>query len=482
VRWLARLLLSAALALAALGAAVWWILRPPAPLALPEQGAVLDDVTLIRPGEGREEHRRLVVRGGTIEAIEEASPGTAGRWAGRYVLPGLNDLHVHFPPASPLRQAELFAFLFLVHGVTGVRDAGDVDGTATEPARRGVAEGRFPGPRVLACGMFVDGDPPLWKNTLPARTPAEGRAAVETVAARGFDCVKAYNELDVETLAAVREAAHARGLPVIGHVPRRVSYEEARLDDVQHLTGVAPVRDPSLRFPFVLRAWDDFDDARLEAVIEATLRAGSANTPTLVTVDRLIASEDFERVRAEADVQLLPRMFRDVVWAREGGTSVAGGLGSEDFAMLRRAFAAMKRTLRRMHERGVKLHTGSDTLIAFVVPGASLHRELRIWVEAGLTPEAALAASTRASAAALGVPGLGELRAGAPAELLVLREDPTVSLDALDTLEAVVRDGRLYPREALDAQLARYRAHFDSALYDAIVVPLVRRMLAGTRR
>jgi hypothetical protein len=87
----------------------------------------------------------------------------------------------------------------------------------------------------------------------------------------------------------------------------------------------------------------------------------------------------------------------------------------------------------------------------------------------------------RASAAALGVPGLGELRAGAPAELLIFREDPTQGLDALDSLAGVVRDGRLYPREALDAQLARYRAHFDAALYDALVTPLIRRMLARTR-
>jgi imidazolonepropionase-like amidohydrolase len=202
---------------------------------------------------------------------------------------------------------------------------------------------------------------------------------------------------------------------------------------------------------------------------------------TLVTVDRLIASEQLALVQAEPDVLLLPRMYRDVVWNPSGGTSVAGALAAEDFAMLRRAFAVMKRTVQRMAERGVELHTGSDTLIAFVVPGAALHRELRLWVDAGLTPEQALRASMRESAAALGVPGLGELREGAPAELLIFREDPTQSLDALDSLAAVVRDGRLYTREVLDAQLARYRAHFDGRLYDAVVTPLIRRMLARTR-
>jgi imidazolonepropionase-like amidohydrolase len=110
--------------------------------------------------------------------------------------------------------------------------------------------------------------------------------------------------------------------------------------------------------------------------------------------------------------------------------------------MVDRAFAVMKRTVKRMHDEGVRLHSGTDTLVAFVVPGAALHRELRIYVDAGMTPEEALAISMRDSAADLGVPGLGEIRAGAPADLLVFREDPTRSLDALDSLAAVIRDGR----------------------------------------
>ena len=86
------------------------------------------------------------------------------------------------------------------------------------------------------------------------------------------------------------------------------------------------------------------------------------------------------------------------------------------------------------------------------------------------------------SALPLGVAGLGTIAPGAPADLLVFREDPTASLDALASLAAVIRDGRLYPRESLDAQLALYRAHYDGALYDAVVTPLVRRALAATRR
>jgi len=476
-----RLVIGAA-ALAAIGAvAIYVVLRAPAPLALPPQGATLEGVTIVEPGEGRAASQRIVVAGDAIEAVE-AARGTGGPYAGTFVTPGLNDLHVHFPPATLAGQTELFSLLFLVHGVTGVRDAGDVDGNATEPARRGVAEGSFPGPRIRACGFFVDGEPPLWKNTIVARTPDEGRRAVEMIAANGYECVKAYNGLDAPTLAAVREEAHARGLPVIGHVPHRVPYEEAALDDAQHLIGIAPPpSDTTLRFPFILAQWERLDDARLDRLVEASKRLGIANTPTLVTIDRLAGMRDYEAMRREPDAQLLPGFYRNLIWNPVGGISPAAGMSAQDFAMVERALAAMKRAVLRMHRAGVRLHSGSDTLVSFVVPGSALHRELRLFVDAGLSPEEALAISMRDSAAALGVPGLGEIRAGAPAELLVFREDPTRDLAALDTLVAVVRDGRLYPREVLDAQLALYRAHFDAPLFDAIVTPIVRRVLAGTR-
>jgi cytosine/adenosine deaminase-related metal-dependent hydrolase len=480
-------LAAAAIGLGSAGLLFFASLRPPPALEPPRPGVTLSDVTLIEPGGFRAEHRSLRVAGEQIAEIGPAAADPGDPLRGVFVLPGLNDLHVHFPPASIPAQTELFALLFLRHGVTAVRDAGDVDGSASDPARTGVAQGRFPGPRIFACGPFLDGEPPAWSNTKVVRTPDEARAAVEWIADAGFDCVKAYNELDAETLAAAREAAHRRGLPVIGHVPWRVPFEAARYDDMQHLMGVpapSPGRPPP--YPQSLAAWDGVDDARLEHVIAESLRLRIAHTPTLVTRERLAAGMRpgaYERLRAEPDARLLPRFYRDVLWNPDGGINPAGSLRSEaDFAMVERALAGALRAVARMHRAGVELHSGSDTLISFVVPGAGLHRELRLFVQAGLTPEQALAVSTRSSADFLRVEGLGRLAAGAPAELALFREDPTRDLAALDSLAGVVRGGRLYTREALDADLARRRAHFESALFDRVTTALVRRAIASTRQ
>lgn len=466
-------------------AAAWLavLLAPPAPLEIPEQGFTLAGVTLVVPGSDGRRETRVDIRGegGKIASVSPSSE--SGPFAGMTVLPGLTDAHVHFPPAAIPGQSELFAFLMLYHGITAVRDAADVDATATAPARDGVANGIFPGPRVFACGPFLDGDPPQWGNSIVINSPDDARAAVRKVAEGGFDCIKAYNKLEADELTAIHEEADRHGLPVIGHVPTRVPYEVARLDDAQHLIGVSlPPPGERLRFPFALRSWLDFDDGRLDFIIEQSLEHGIANTPTLITVDRLLASRDYGAVSKLPEARLLPRLYRGVIWHPVAGLSAARGVKADDFAMLAVAQERMLHTVKRMHEAGVELHTGTDTLVSWVVPGKALHRELRLLERAGISPDEVMKLSSVVSARALDTAGLGlgSFDVGSPAELVVFREDPTRDLAALDTIEAVVRDGRLFTREALDAQLARYQSHFDGVAYDALLTPLVRRVLAAT--
>jgi imidazolonepropionase-like amidohydrolase len=472
LRWLAGLL--AAMVVVAGGA--WLALRPPAPLGLPEPGVTLSGVTVVNPGVDRKPGQRVVVEGETIRSIEdETAPDPASPYAGAYVLPGLIDMHVHFPPPSPFGSTELFAFLFLHHGVTTVRDAGDVQGTATKAARSGIEDGRFPGPRIFACGPFVDGPDPLWPNSRVVTDPAEAERVVAEIA-REYDCVKAYNGLTPNVSRALHEAARRRGIPVIGHVPQGSRFDDAELDDVQHTMGIAFAEGEEGPYPKSLKAWRQVDDARMEEVVRVALARGVALTPTLVALERLSRTDDRGALSAEPDVQLLPRVYRDVVWAS------SGRLTAEDYAAMRDALEAEKRLVRRLHEAGARLHVGTDSLVAFVVPGASMHRELALLVNAGLTPEEAWAIATRENGEFLGVAGLGRLAAGAPADLLVFRQDPTRDLKALSTLEAVVARGRLYERSALDAQLERYQSYARGFLFDRASIAITRRVLARLRQ
>jgi imidazolonepropionase-like amidohydrolase len=126
----------------------------------------------------------------------------------------------------------------------------------------------------------------------------------------------------------------------------------------------------------------------------------------------------------------------------------------------------MQELVRRLHARGVRIYAGTDPIQPFVVPGASLHRELRLLIDSGLSIEEALAAATWVAGDSLGVSGLGKLEVGAPADLLVLREDPTRDLDALTTIEEVIAGGRVYSIESLRRELAQARAHLDQPMVD----------------
>jgi imidazolonepropionase-like amidohydrolase len=224
-------------------------------------------------------------------------------------------------------------------------------------------------------------------------------------------------------------------------------------------------------------AWRQVDDARMDFIVETSKRFGIAHTPTLVAGERLRAMQDFATLRESPDAKLLPRFYRDVVWSLSEGVPVVQRIEAEDFPVLADAGLRAGALVKRLHAAGVPIFAGTDTTNPFVVPGASLWRELRLFVLAGLTPEQALAAATTVPGGFLPLSGLGRLEPGAPADLLVFRADPTRDLDALDSLEAVVADGRLYTRAALDAQLARYQELAEGTLYDAISALLVRRAL-----
>ena len=470
---LLRLAASVAIVLAGVVLYAIWVLELPEP-APPARGATLEGVTVVNPGAGRLVGQDLVVEGREIASITPTAGGE-GPYAGHFVLPGLADAHVHFPPAAIPGQTQLFAFLFLYHGVTIARDAGDVDGTASNPALVGIRDGRFAGPKLRACGPFIDGPETIWANSIVAEDEAAAREAVRAVAKAGYHCVKAYGDLAPEVAAAIRDEATAQGLPLIGHVPWRMRYEDARFDDVQHLIGIPErLEDPSTPYPANQVAWTRTSPARLAAIARFSREEGIANTPTLVVSDRNVASADLAALEALPEAQLLPRFYREVIWSPVEG--MLRDMDDEGRATLAAAWPTRLRSVKALFDAGAPLRTGTDVLNPFIVPGASLHRELRLFVEAGLSAEEALAAS-RDTAQALGGGRTGWLEAGAPADLLVFREDPTTDLAQLDTLEAVVADGRLFPREILDAELAAFRAAFERDLYDAITLPIVRRAL-----
>ncbi len=476
IRRLLKIFASVVAGLGLLVGGGWFVLQLPAAPEVPNQEQlVFSNVTVINPGRTRQAGQTLTSEGGQIISISATSSDSptseaSDRFSGAYVLPGLIDMHVHHTAID----WELYGLLFLTHGVTTVRDTGYANTTVLNK-RQQLQHGEYAGPRLFACGPILDGDPPsvAWFRTV--HTPTEARTVVDEIAKAGVDCVKSYWGLSAETLAAIREASTQHELPVVGHIPFAVPFERAHVSDVQHLTGVpvtsnhVAITTTELTAWYVafIAAWREVDAARVDFIVQTSAQQGLAHTPTLVVNAGVAQLRDYPKLLDDPASHLLPRWYREVFW------QPPAAFDATFYEHLDVALPKMKEVVSQLHKAGVRIHVGTDSPNPFVVPGAGFHQELRLLVEAGLTPEEVWLAATRWAGESLGVPKLGTLGEGAPADFLLFREDPTRDLAALSTLEAVVAQGRLYPKPVLDAAFTRHRDHFTGWLYDRLTIALM---------
>lgn len=477
-----RRLLIAGFAGGAVLVGIAWVLRSDAPALAPSRtDLIFTAVTIVNPGTNRLERVDIRVSNGRIGAIE---PSVAPpRVAGGFVLPGFVDAHVH--PAFTVDDAELVSGLRLMHGVTSVRVMAAPPGIFDY--REEVAAGRRIGPRIFACGLPVEGVPATFATNSLTRlavrlsglaldTPEDFRDEVRLRAEQGATCIKVFINTHADELAVVQEEAAIHGLPVIGHVPYPLTLEQAALADVQHLTGVpdspSAAFTPGPGFLAWVEAWSRLTPERRESIVETSLRLGSAHTPTL-----LIWAKIAGRLEGRDLAGLHPAWFGEKLWRRDAPLSPwHPAIDDALFHGAERAFPQMLSIVGQLHEAGVPIYVGTDS--AFEGPG--YHEELRLLVEASLSPEEALEAATLHGARGLGAPELGVLVEGGPADLLVFRSDPTATLENLDTLQVVVVDGRRYDVPELRRDHARaleraagFRYRIRAKLMTAVIATLL---------
>lgn len=489
----ARIIRNIALVMLIVGLGFWATvrisLRPPRLLMPPGRSFVLTGVTIVNPELNRAAGRTIIVKDGRITKITDVVPSDAGllaaRYTGYFLLPGLIDMHVHTPPPPANTDRQYFYLQYLANGVTTIRDTGN-NGFLLR-ARTDTADGQVAGPRIFTCGPYLDGDPAVWEASRVVRNQADADRIVDRLAAHGADFVKVYDRLTPEALTGIEQAAKRHYLPVVGHVPELVKFEDAHIDDVQHLTGVPDVplaEYPTVTALYAARAngWRDLDEKRIKFIVATSAKQHIAHTPTLVANDRISRLFDFNEQMVDPVASVLPRWYPDVVWPRYlTGTGGIPGEFQQAMRVMHAQIPKMKEVVRRLHEAGVTVHLGTDTLNPFIVPGESLHEEMQDFVDAGFTPEQVWLEATHGNGESLPMPELGVLKPGAPADFLIFKNDPTKSLDAFDSLQAVVVDGRFYFRSQLDDAILRYHRRFDNAMYKFVTMTVMRGLVRRIR-
>jgi cytosine/adenosine deaminase-related metal-dependent hydrolase len=448
--------------------------RPGPPRCFAEGRFQIAGVTVINPMHDRRARATLDISSGAIAGISDTHTVPPSEFAGCFALPGLVDMHVHLPPDNALNLAQGAALLYLLHGVTSIREAGDLDGTAVAAARRLSTEAAHPVPRVFSCGPFVGAGKATFKNTilLEDASPAAADAAARRVKADGASFMKFYEGLTEPMIRSLEQACAKHGLKMMGHVPAGITYEDARVAEVQHFFGV-PEPQSLERDTLVNRScdWHAVDERRMERIVEVTLEHGIANTPTIVTNQKMLCYRDFEAARRQSDMSKVPPFYLDVIWHPERGRF--NNRLPRDYLerQVVPAIAKKQRLTRKLFDAGAQLYLGTDVAQPFVIPGASLLEEMALFVEAGIGVEQVWKLATSNAGDRLGLPGLGRVEADAPADILLFRRDPTEAIPNISSLEAVVAAGKLYRVADLNRALLSSEAYFTSPL----IKPLARR-------
>lgn len=410
--------------------------------------------TVIDPRDGaRTPARTVLVDDGRIVAVGAEGTLVVPAEArivdghGRYLIPGLWDMHVHALWDPIVRDT--FLPTFVAYGVTGVRDmGGTIEVLQQIRAERSAAETRGedpPWPRIVAPGPILDGPEPVDPSISRAiSTPDQARAAVAELDALDVDFVKVYTLLPPEAYRAVAEAARGRGLPVAGHIPHGI-------DAIEAASGMRSIEHMRAETGGLCA---DMSADRCSTVL-ATLHArGVRQTPTLVP-RRARAHLDDRALTASPELDLIPAVLRAVWFANRDKTLRRSS--ADDMRARREDFARENAMVAELRARGIPMLAGSDAGADWAYPGSGLHDELELLVDAGLTPREALWMATVGAAEYFGLRDQGWIGAGHAADMVLLDADPLDDIRNTRRISAVVMRGRLYDRVRLDALLERAR-------------------------
>lgn len=434
------------------------------PAASPFPVLAIQDVTVIPMDSERVlKGQTVIVEGRRITAVGP-SPTTAvpegatrieGR--GRFLIPGLAEMHAHFPSPQGLEQygeafGDRWLYLNVACGVTTVR--GMIGGPRDLRVREEVARGLRIGPQIFTSGPSING------SSVPDARAA--RRLVTEQRAAGYDLLKIHPGVPRAAFDEVARTAQAEGIPFAGHIPADVGLARALasgIRTVEHLDGyVEALQKDGMALPaqtgfFGSSILDTVDEAKVGPLAAATRAAGAWNTPTEVLIDNVFGGASLEELAARPEMKYVPAPMREQ-W-RTGAQQFRGP--DFDPARGRRFVELRQRLIRALRDAGAGLLLGADAPQVYNVPGFATLRELESLVAAGLTPFQALQAGTRNPAIALGVAkSFGTVEAGRRADLMLLDADPLIDIRNVWKRAGVVLAGRWLPAAELDAKLEEY--------------------------
>lgn len=372
---------------------------------------------------------------------------------GKYLIPGLAEMHAHVPPNDNLESHKEVLFLFAANGITTIR--GMLGHPSHLTLRSKVNTGEVFGPRFYTTGPSFNG--------LSVKTAERGAEMVREQKAAGYDYLKLHPGLTKETFASISSTANQVGIPFVGHVSFGVGVWraiDAGYSSIDHMDGFVEAMVPGIESMveqqtglFGMFVADKADESQIPQLMQSLKAKNIWVVPTQSLADRWFAANfTGDEFLKEPESKYMNKQTVSQ-WIESKKTLMANpqydATKIDNFIKLRR------KLIYECQKNGVGLLLGCDAPQVFNVPGFSTHNELKYLVDAGLTPYQALRTGTVNVAAYLKLPDAGTIRPGAVADLVLVGGNPFTDITNSKKIEGVMIRGKWLSKAEIDAGLKK---------------------------
>lgn len=372
---------------------------------------------------------------------------------GKYLMPGLAEMHAHVPPIDDLEPMKEVLFLFAANGITTIR--GMLGHAKHLELRSMINRGEINGPTFYTTGPSLNG--------ISVKTAEAGADMVRKQKEAGYDFLKLHPGLTKETFGAISSTANEVGIPFAGHVSFGVGVWraiDAGYSSIDHLDGFVEALVPGIDSLteqqaglFGMFVGHRADESGIPKLMRALKEKNIWVVPTQSLAERwFLASYDPELFRNDPDSKYMnPKTVDQWIQSKKNLVIYPNYIPAnvEKFVALRR------KLIKECQQTGVGLLLGCDAPQVFNVPGFSTHHELAYLVNCGLTPYEALRTGTVNVAKYLKLPDTGVVRSGAKADLILLNGNPLADISNTKKIEGVVLNGKWLSKSERDAGLKK---------------------------
>lgn len=389
---------------------------------------------------------------------------------GKYIIPGLWDMHVHIEGEDLVPDNKDLLNIYLSYGITTVRDAASDLGDTVLLWRDKINNGQIVGPRIFTAGRKLEGINSIWKGDLEIANEAELDQMLDLLTDKKVDFVKiTENTLNADLFIESIKRARAKGFKVSGHIPYDATISElvdAGFSSIEHASYMLRLgNDESLIVDQIKNETitkseandfylEHFDQAKANEGYKKLAEAGVAITPTLIGGKQLAYLDEDDHQDDDYLNYLTERFKSKYQWRIDRMANDT----EEDKVKRKERYQLIAAQLPHLQKAGVLILAGSDAaaLNTFVYPALSLHEELTLFQKAGMTPAEILKTATINGAIFLEKDAiLGTIAEGKIADLVVLNSNPLENIAATQDIYSVVQSGKIIDRSALDS-LQRY--------------------------